>query len=83
MAKTEIVKLKFRGIDDWNRPVFKDTETKSHYGSADKLFSYEATEKEVIDYFKENLSDLEYFGTYFGCEPNGGLPEGITFEIVQ
>ena len=30
-----VLKLKFKGIDDWNRPVFKDIEKKQYYGSTD------------------------------------------------
>lgn len=77
------IKIKFRGVDDWNRPVFKDIDTKNHYGSVCKLFSYEEEPENVISYFKDNLNELEYFGTHFGCEPMGGLPENVTFEIVK
>ena len=36
-----IIKIKFRGIDSWNRPVFKNIDSKSHYGSVNTLFNYE------------------------------------------
>ncbi len=80
----KILRLKFRGIDSWNRPVFKDIDSNRYYGFTLKLFSMCANEEEVINYAKNNLKDIEYFGTSFGCEPHGGnlskhvIPELIT-----
>ena len=60
--------LKFEGIDDWNRPIFKD-ENNFRYGSTDKLFSWGTSPEEVS---KEiTVDDICIFGTKFGCEPDG------------
>ena len=77
------IEIKFRGIDTWNRPVFKDINSKSHYGSTCRLFSFEADEESVLSYFRYNLAELEYFGEHFGCEPHGGLNADIKFILVE
>lgn len=84
-----IVEIKFEGIDDWNRPVFKDTKSNIRYGDVNNLFSYHDIEendkwKKTLKLYKENPHFyLEYFGRSFGCEPNGGLPKNIKLKIVE
>ncbi|MCK9429978.1 MAG: hypothetical protein M0R17_08230 [Candidatus Omnitrophica bacterium] len=78
-----IIKIKFKGIDSWNRPVFKNIESNSHYGSVTTLFDYEDDPDKIIAYFKENIHELEYFGGRFDCEPHGGLDSRIKLEIVN
>ena len=67
--RVDQVKLKFVGIDNWNRPVWKAPDTKEYYGSVTELFDYEATEEEVLK--KVDTYCLCYFGDHFGCEPMG------------
>lgn len=75
--------ISFVGIDSWNRPVFKDiVSPHKYFGSVNTLFDDDAKEDEVVNYFKDSVSELEYFGAYFGCEPHGGLKEGTKLEIV-
>ena len=62
-------KVKYVNINNWNQPVFKSVNSKKYYGSVNKLFPYEETEKEVLK--KVSSEDLVYFGTSFNCEPNG------------
>ena len=62
-------KVFFVGVDNWSRPVFKAVDCKEYYGSTDDLFSYGATEKEVLGHV--TASDLLYFGRHFNCEPEG------------
>lgn len=58
------------GIDRFNRPVFKSLDKQRHfYGDVHNLFSYEATEAEVLE--KVTVNDLCYFGSRFDCEPYG------------
>ena len=38
-------KVRFEGIDDFNRPVFKSLDNRNRYGSTDELFSHDAKEK--------------------------------------
>lgn len=68
-----IIDIKFRGIDDFNRPVFKDVKSNQHFGSVDKLFSVDTPVNEIVDYFKENIYQLDFFGYKFNCEPIGGF----------
>jgi len=35
------------------------------------------------DNFKEHIGELEWFGTEFDCEPNGGLNSDIELNIVE
>lgn len=73
--------IKFTGIDNYGRPVYKVVDKAIYYGSADTLFHDEADQVEVDLYFKDNSDELEYFGTHFGCEPNGGRPENLILKI--
>ena len=62
-----MIAVKFFGIDDWNRPVFKSEY--EFYGALNKLFDGQATEKEVLE--KVTDEDLVWFGSEFNCEPIG------------
>ena len=73
-----ITTVMFYGIDSWNRPVFKDKNTKAFYGSLSKLFDYSVTKEEVENNIIE--SDLTYFGTFFDCEPDGASVEILKIE---
>lgn len=70
----------FQGIDSFNRPVFKDIESRDRYGSCDKLFSDDATEDEVLKEVTEE--DLLFFGLKFGCEPMG-TPAPKSLRIIR
>ena len=63
--------IKFKGIDSWNRPIYKVLEGNYYIGSVEKLFDFTASKEDVDEYFRDNLSTLVYFGHKFGCEPNG------------
>jgi len=39
--------------------------------------------REISKYFKENIEELEYFGSYFGCEPCGGINSDIKLIIID
>jgi len=78
-----IVNIKFVGVDDWNRPIFKSTTSKDYYGSVAKLFDFDSDPQCVIAYFKDHMDELEFFGTSFGCEPMGGLSANIELNIVE
>ena len=78
-----IINIKFEGIDNWNRPVFKNIDSHSRYGSVNKLFGWDEPKENVIKYFKSHLDELEYFGNHFGCEPNGGLDKSLILNIIE
>jgi len=85
MSKEVEVLIKYVGIDSWNRPIFKSAN--SYYGSVNTLFPNKNiapndTNEEIIEYFKNNINELEYFGDEFDCEPNGGLNKCIKLKIV-
>ena len=62
--------LKFRGIDDFNQPIFK-SEKGSYYGTNDILFGYDTTAEQVIKEIDDKKIRLVYFGSSFNCEPMG------------
>lgn len=76
-----IIELKFRGIDDFHRAVFKDINSPNHYGDCSGMKTGKPTD--VIAYYKENIYRLDYFGTQFNCEPNGGLNENYKLLIID
>jgi len=76
------INIKFRGIDDWNRPVFKDVDSCIHYGSTNTLFTNE-TPEEINIYIRSNIKELEYFGGSFNCEPHGGIPSNYKLNIID
>jgi len=82
-----IIEIKFRGIDDWNRPVYKvvgDKFKTLHFGSVNTLFDYETTAETVNEYFKDHTDELEFFGEHFNCEPHGGrLFKGLELKIID
>ena len=69
--------IKFVGIDSFNRPIFRGY-GRNHFGSTDILFSYDATEKEVLE--KVTEKNLTYFGSKFDCEPMGDDAGNIKIE---
>ena len=75
--KTE---LKFEGIDNWNRPIFKDLNN-NRYGSVCTLFRFTATYEDVIK--KLSVFNLSYFGKTFGCEPFGASINPDNFILVK
>lgn len=75
--------LKFRGIDDWNRPVFKDMDSSLHFGDVNKLWGWEDDKKDIQEYYKNHPFSLEYFGDKFNCEPHGGKQDFFKFKIID
>jgi hypothetical protein len=69
------IKVKLIGIDSWNRPVFRDIreDKNEFYGSVDILCDFSDTETDILE--KVTAKDLCYFGTSFGCEPDGDPAE--------
>jgi hypothetical protein len=70
-----MVIVDFEGIDDFNRPVFKEIKSKNRYGSVDILFPYWESKESVLKKISEK--DLCFFGTTFGCEPMGTKTKDI------
>ena len=71
--------LVYEGIDSFNRPVFKDENSRARYGSTGKLFDYCASEDEVLLQVTE--ADLVYFGNSFNCEPMGtSMPASLRIQ---
>lgn len=65
----KVLKLKFYGIDNFNRPIFKNIEKKQFYGCVNKLFNHNENVNDVLKIVKKE--DLTYFGKSFNCEPLG------------
>lgn len=64
------ITLEFKGIDQFNRPVFYSKEVDAYFGSVNELFPHDATKEEVLSTITD--FDICYFGKSFGCEPCGG-----------
>lgn len=66
------LRLKFKGIDDWNRPVFMDDNGR-YFGDTDHLFDYTASKDDVLNFYRNMPLNncICYFGQQFGCEPMG------------
>ena len=81
----ETIRIKFVGIDSWNRPVFKAINRENFFvGDTGRLFEYHATEKEVLRrYGDDDLSKrLVYLGSHFDCEPEGLPLDTAKIEVV-
>jgi hypothetical protein len=79
------MKIKFRGIDSFNRPVYKHINSTAHFDSTNTLRTYSRNPgiyeiMEIDRYFRNNIHELEYFGTSFNCEPHGG--ENNKYELI-
>ena len=74
LKKTDMkdLRLKFKGIDDWNRPVFMDDNGR-YFGDTDHLFDYTASKDDVLNFYRNMPLNncICYFGQQFGCEPMG------------
>lgn len=80
----KIIKIKFRGIDDWNRPVYKLTTGHTHVGSTDTLFDFNEKKEVVDEYFEKNIGELCFFGMHFNCEPNrASLSPHVELKIIK
>lgn len=81
MAKeTKEIYIKFEGVNFWSNPIYKDINTTIRYGSTCTLLPSDkvapnGTTEEINNYFKENIEELEVFGSSFDAEPLGGMPE--------
>jgi len=83
-----IIEVSFKGIDDWNRPVYKLVRGNVYFGSTNILFpdkniAPNNTEEEINEYFKNNIEQIEYFGNSFNCEPHGGMPSKYQLSIIS
>jgi hypothetical protein len=78
-----IVNVKFAGVDSWDRPIFKDVNSNNYYGSVTTLWDAYDSKDEIVNYFRDHIEELEWFGIKFDCEPNGGLNSNIELNIVD
>ena len=77
------IQVEFVGISDFGIPTFRNVDrTKGtfFFGDLWTLFSYTDTAQCVKDCKDVTGDSLEYLGTKFNCEPNGGKPYPL--EIV-
>lgn len=80
--------LKFKGIDSFNRPVYKVIDKNIYFGSTNVLFPNKEiapnnTPDEINSYFRDNVEKIEFFGDKFDCEPNGGMAKNWRFNIID
>lgn len=84
----KVFDIKFRGVDDFHRPVYKVVDKAIYFGSTDILWGDPAwlpskTVEEANKFFKENPQRLELFGSSFNCEPHGGNSPNWEFNIIE
>jgi hypothetical protein len=78
----KIIKVKFRGIDSHNRPIFKAINCNDYFGSVYYLFGkYEDPDK-IVEFFQYHLDKLVYFGSHFDCEPMGLPLNNVRLELA-
>lgn len=77
MDKRQLV---FEGLDDFNRPVFKQVGTNLRFGSTNKTFSGSDSNQHIQEMLSEE--DIVYFGTKFGCEPDGTPIKPDRIELI-
>lgn len=70
------VDLKFKCIDDWNRPIFRIVDSKVLLCSVENLFPDNElyggrTNQHIIDYYKQYPDQLCVFGTNLDDDPLG------------
>jgi hypothetical protein len=76
-----IVNIKFEGVDDFHRPIFKEVKGNARFGDCNNPRT--GKPEVIIAFYKNNINFLEYFGRNFNCEPNGGLDNNIQLKIVE
>lgn len=83
----KIFDIEFKGNNDWNNPIYKVVDKEIYFGSTDILVPNKElgliSESNINDYFKTNPQHLEYFGTSFDCEPNGGRTDNWEFNFIE
>ena len=71
MDEQTVLKIKFIGIDEWSRPIFKPVDKSKNYYLSDvnHLFPENASIDEIKEFYKD-VSDnrLKEFITYHGRE---------------
>lgn len=87
MQNTPELKLTFRGVDSFNRPVFKDIHSPKHYGATDVLFDYNTTEAQILQAIQEGRlipqKHISFFGYKFDCEPESSTPLKQTICVIK
>lgn len=82
----KIIELKFKGMDDFNRPIFRDIKSGAYFGSVNKLINNPSDlieGKNIKDFFTDNPDEIEYFGERFNCEPNGGKASHWEYKFID
>ena len=69
----EKVKIYFAGVDDWNRPTFREVlDKKRYYCDIYKLFDYNATEETITAWYSlVGVAGIVFKGNKFDAEPLG------------
>ena len=80
--------IKFKGVDDFHRPVYKVVDKNIYFGSTSILWGDPAwlpsrTKEEANDFFRARPEHLELFGSSFNCEPMGGFSKKWRIKIID
>lgn len=71
---SEKVKIYFVGVDEWNRPTFREVLNSSrYYCDICKLFDFNTTEEKIMDWYSlVGVSGIVFKGSCFYSEIYGG-----------
>jgi hypothetical protein len=83
-----VLPIKFKTIDHWSRPVYRCEKVKYYFGSTQSLFpdkekAPNGTVEEINNYFRNNMEELECFGTSIDDDPLGGLNPKYKLKIID
>ena len=80
----ETRKIKFVGIDEWNRPIFKVLDKNYYISDLNNLFPLDVSEIDIkVFYSSKKLSEiLTYHGQIADCEPMGDKLKDLNFVII-
>lgn len=80
----QVRKIKFVGIDEWNRPIFKVLEKNYYISDLENLFPLDISEADIkVFYSNKKLSEvLTYHGATANCEPMGDKLKDLNYVII-
>lgn len=80
----QVRKIKFIGIDGWNKPIFKVLEKNYYISDLENLFPLDTSEIDIkVFYSNKKLSEiLTYHGKTFDCEPMGDKLKDLNYVII-
>lgn len=85
MENKDLRLIKFKTVDDWNRPIFEVVDRKYYLSDVNNLFDYGTTEAEIFEFYKDKTLNqhLTYHGRRIDSEPGGDSMSHLEFKLVE